>query len=354
MSYLIIIAGLIVAYRSVIKLAANPRVNSSGQAIESFIRNYKYIIFIITIIFPCVSFSQSSLHFLSKEAASKNLAITDEFISRLSKFDMSARMKTDKTVSKKTFLTFLANAPIDWRDSDKSKVIHAFDSIKAKLIELEISLPNKISIILTNGKEEGNAAYTRGDAIIFQRNKLLSDIELQQLMAHELFHIYTRNNPLIKNDLYKTIGFQSVKELDFPSALKDRKITNPDAPLNNYAIEVEHNAEKLWVVPILFSETDTYIPSKGREFFYYLKFKLLVLANDKGISIYNPEKPRILDVSQVKGYFEQIGRNTDYIIHPEEILADNFALMILCKKDIPSPEIVKKITAVFRQSSLRK
>jgi hypothetical protein len=42
-----------------------------------------------------------------------------------------------------------------------------------------------------------------------------------------------------------------------------------------------------------------------------------------------------------------VGRNTNYIIHPEEILAENFALLMMDKHDVPSPEILKKMQDVL-------
>jgi hypothetical protein len=44
---------------------------------------------------------------------------------------------------------------------------------------------------------------------------------------------------------------------------------------------------------------------------------------------------------------EQIGRNTEYVIHPEEVLADNFALLVLKKANVPSPEILQKMREVL-------
>ena len=34
-----------------------------------------------------------------------------------------------------------------------------------------------------------------------------------------------------------------------------------------------------------------------------------------------------------KGFYEQIGKNTQYIIHPDEVLADNFIIMCMAKED---------------------
>ena len=40
-----------------------------------------------------------------------------------------------------------------------------------------------------------------------------------------------------------------------------------------------------------------------------------------------------LDVEDLKDFHRQIGPNTGYIIHPDEILADNFAFLALSKED---------------------
>ena len=42
-------------------------------------------------------------------------------------------------------------------------------------------------------------------------------------------------------------------------------------------------------------------------------------------------------------FYEQVGNNTNYTIHPEEILADNFALAIMEVSSLPSPWVVEEI-----------
>jgi hypothetical protein len=52
---------------------------------------------------------------------------------------------------------------------------------------------------------------------------------------------------------------------------------------------------------------------------------------------------------EVSRFFEQVGRNTNYVIHPEEILADNFALLVLDEHNVPSPEILEKTQRILEQ-----
>jgi hypothetical protein len=85
---------------------------------------------------------------------------------------------------------------------------------------------------------------------------------------------------------------------------------------------------------------------RGGEFFNYLEMKLLLI--DRGNQ---NESSKLVDLREVTGFFEQVGGNTQYIIHPEEILADNFALLVLGERDLASPEIVEKMEAVLKKAS---
>lgn len=107
----------------------------------------------------------------------------------------------------------------------------------------------------------------------------------------------------MKEKLYKVIGFHKVGELEFPKELVDRKLTNPDAPLNNFAINVNYKGEDIWAVPIIFSKSDTY---SGGEFFHYLQHKFVKVGKNKepDMGVYDSEKAELLDVSSLKGFRE--------------------------------------------------
>ena len=81
----------------------------------------------------------------------------------------------------------------------------------------------------------------------------------------------------------------------------------------------------MWAVPVLYADRRHYDPKRGGEFFQYLQFRLALQGEDPQVS--SGEQP-FVEVKDVSGFFEQVGHNTDYIIHPEEIMADNFALAL--------------------------
>ena len=62
--------------------------------------------------------------------------------------------------------------------------------------------------------------------------------------------------------------------------------------------------------------------------------------------VYSDGQPVLHTPAEIAGYIEKIGQNTQYIIHPEEILADNFTLAIEPKENLPNPEIVAGVVAL--------
>ena len=217
---------------------------------------------------------------------------------------------------------------------------------------MALPFPEKMLIIKTTGKEEGGAAYTRANAIVLPQDFLKAPVaRIQETISHELFHIMSRANPGLRERLYAAIGFAKCDEVEFPSEMKLRKITNPDAPKNDYCIRVKVTGKEQWAIPILFSSAEKYSVDRGGEFFNYLQFRLLLVErpNDgyKVTPMFDGPKPMLMDIQQVSGFFEQVGKNTEYIIHPEEILADNFASLVLGQRNLPSPDVVEKIQAIL-------
>jgi hypothetical protein len=61
--------------------------------------------------------------------------------------------------------------------------------------------------------------------------------------------------------------------------------------------------------------------------------------------------PKLVGMPGISGFMEQVGRNTQYIIHPEEILADNFAMLVLGEPNVPSPEVLQKMREVLMRKT---
>ena len=300
--------------------------------------------------------TKTTAHFASVAEGREVLGKEDDFVARMSAFDRAARLKTGRPVSEEEYLAFVRENILEWSDTEKQMVERLLLEVATALSSFPGRLPEKILLVKTTGAEEGHAAYTRANAIVLpaRRVRTVPPARLKADICHEIFHILSRANPELREKLYGIIGFAKCEEIEFPAELQHRKITNPDAPRNDHYIQVKVEGKKQFAVPILFSRTDTYNPAEGGEFFNYLQFKLLLVERTgepgRMAAIRDASGIRLIDVPQASGFIEQIGKNTQYIIHPEEILADNFTALLTAKSDLPSPEIVQTMrTALARE-----
>ncbi len=273
-------------------------------------------------------------HFATVDQGAVELRKADDFTTRLSAFDRSARMKTSEEVSTATFMDFVAAQVKAWTSEEEAAVKDALKPLIARFEGLNVGPLPEVWLIRTSGLEEGNAAYTRGRSIVLPDSMLGKGREaLTGLLAHELFHVISRANPALRDQLYQIIGFEKCEEVLLPPALADRRITNPDAPVWAHAIRVKADGQDVQVVPVLISAVSKYPENGTDEFFQFLTLRFQPVENKPAIAM--------LGMSQIEGFMEQVGRNTGYIIHPEEILADNFKLLMTGAEDVPSPQILE-------------
>ena len=174
------------------------------------------------------------------------------------------------------------------------------------------------------------------------------------MLAHEFFHVFSRNNPKLRSALYEAIGFRHCGKVEFPVALRARMLTNPDAPKNEHCIRVSFSGKPVWAVPILHVPRNERV--SGAQWTGSLALDLgLLLVQKDGVSdvarpILGAGGPLLVGVDRVSGFFDQVGRNTNYIIHPEEIVADNAALLTIGESNVPSPEILIRIAGLLREA----
>jgi hypothetical protein len=293
----------------------------------------------------------TTVAFASAAAGARVLSSRDVFVRAMSPFDRSARLKTDRDVTEPEYLAFAARQAQDWNEGEKARLRTILESFKAKTAQLDLRLPPSISLLKTTGLEEGMASYCRGSSIVIP-GKLLEGPpdQLESLVFHELFHVYRAHDPASRRAFYKIIGFEVCPEIVLPEDLRARKITNPDAPLLDAFIRVKVGGKLVAAAPVLLSRTPRYDTKAGGEFFDSMVFQLLIL--EEGNGGFRPARlpgggPDLRDPSSVPDYVSQIGRNTEYVIHPEEILADNFVLMVKATAPVPTPRIPREMRSLL-------
>jgi hypothetical protein len=284
------------------------------------------------------------------ERAAELMTTEDGFTRGLSSFDLQSKTLTVGDVTMAQYLEYLKVRPQEWTYEDVEKLKRAAASISKKLNDLGMhpALPPIIEIIKSDMKEEnGAAAYTRLNYIAMGAHLFkMEDEEFENVLIHEIFHVMSRNNLTLQNLAYELLGFKQCNEVAYPPEI--HRISNPDAPYNNYYITVRNGDESADAMLVLYSDKKY----EGGSFFRYAKLGLMVVEGDdrNKTVVYKDNKPVILQIDEVGNFYEQVGKNTGYIIHPEEVSADHFELILNGEKNIPNPELVEKLAQIIREN----
>lgn len=215
-------------------------------------------------------------------------------------------------------------------------------------------LPDTLILIKTKGRHYGDGVYyTRENCIVIPADVLRtrSRPAFTSTMYHELFHVYSRLNPAKRKALYQLIGFESIglPALRVPESLASRVLYNPDGVDFAQKITLQTDQGVIHAVPVIYASHAGYTPEKP-EFFGYLEFNLFpvektaegrwqLVTKEDGIS-------SALKISNLPDFFRQIRDNTGYIIHPDEVLADNFAFLMQSKDN---PVVIAKFSPSGKQ-----
>lgn len=285
------------------------------------------------------------------EEAKKLMATEDSYTCNRSPFDIVSRLQNPKG-TKKELIAMSIQELREWTDEEKDKIQHLTETINniIRQEQFKLPLPKEIVLVKSTLNDEGGAGgYTRSNWIALADRFFthLPDTFHQTLLLHETFHVLTRHSLDFKRKMYETIGFTVTdEELDYPKDLWDVHISNPDVGrYDSYAtFIVEGKPEKCAMV--LYADK----PYTTGPFFQYMKIGF-VPYDDQMKPKQENGKTIIYPMEKISDFKEKIGENTQYIIHPEEILAENFVLAFIDKQTIPTPELKERIQKILKGNS---
>lgn len=288
----------------------------------------------------------------AKEGASLMLANTD-YYAGFSQNDLDYKMQ-NKGAAMEEYRSFAREQVLDFTDEEAALIEAYIAKMEQKLTEGGLRLPplEPITFIQTTMAEEcGAGGYTHGVQIYLSSELLQGAVQepeiyaefLESLFWHELFHCLTRCNPDFRADMYRIIRF-TVEDEDFPlpPSVFEYHISNPDVEHHNAWASFLIDGEEVKCFTDYI--TTKHFENPGDMFFDYGTTALVPV--DGSDLYYTPEKASNFD--------EVFGRNTGYVIDPEECLADNFALALVYGPDgpegfpYPNPEIIEAILAELK------
>ncbi|MDB4443609.1 hypothetical protein N9157_03770 [Saprospiraceae bacterium] len=278
-----------------------------------------------------------------------NAIIKDEmenFFSLITPLDISIQIKknfeveTSRNEIIKEYKSFLKKDVLNFSKEEMEYVNGVFKEAYEMCNKVSTSIfPKEIKLIKTHANHYGHGAYyTRENCIIIPKDELdLRNKEgFLETMFHEISHIYTRFHPEKQRALYKLIGFSNIGNMSnllIKEELKSRILLNPDGINFAYHIELKEKSGRPYsAIPIIKSNETRYIESKN-DFFNYIDFSLYKISIQHGVQVKtDAEGNSTINMDNVPNFFEKITSNTDYIIHPDEIIADNFMYLMMREK----------------------
>jgi hypothetical protein len=272
----------------------------------------------------------------------------DDFFDKITPIDMMiqtkqaypATMSRDSMVS--TYKKFIQRDVCDFTAEESAFIAKTMNEAFSLCNKLSQSIfPAEIKLIKTHGKHYGeDTYYTRENLIIIPEQSLdKRDREtFLKVILHEISHIVTRLRPTVKAKLYATIGFNKMANpLIVKDSLKKRLLTNPDGLELDWVTELTTtNGKNVYAIPLIYANDSTYNPAKP-DFFQNMGWNYFEIVPSKSakeievVTIGNQQKSTLNTTGLTELFNEKF--NTKYIIHPDEIIADNFSILIYSLKN---------------------
>ncbi len=319
------------------------------------------------------------------------LRARDSFVENQSRFDRQARLNLRATVAhvdERTYLEYVGAQVVAWQPTEIDRLRAIVEAMGGLLERFTFDLPSPIHLVKTTGQEEGYAAYTRRRDVIVLPANMVASLEapasfgdplhpggsttyLQNVILHECFHLFSKNNPVRRRELYELIGYHTTAEEivlpdvgwpapDSPDSMADLKITNPDTPTLDAYITMRLPTEVTGgdpadkhLLPVLLASG----PYDGGLFFEYLQVNFMSIVDtgaggeptwtpeldDDGRPIMFPMDSHNPELTRV--YERRIGHNlSGELFHPDEVLAQNWVLVA----NEPSLGLLTKMSTALR------
>lgn len=276
-------------------------------------------------------FAGSTVELLNSAEAAPLNGASDAYTKALTPFDLSIRLDKPTGATEIDYLRRAAAAVHNWPAAEATELENAFKAVETYVVsqKLKLGLPRVIQMIKTDGSEEfGAEGYTRGARIML--NTAAQPVTAH-LVAHELFHVISRANPALRDRVYAVFGFQPCNPIDLATALNGRGITNPDCPVVEHSVELPFAGRQVPFALVLYSKKTF---QSGAGLGEYAALGLIALKGDG-----KDKEPLVTDgafvvheLGEMPEFFKKVGTNTQYLLHPEEISAEHFAMLVVGEK----------------------
>ncbi len=305
-------------------------------------KNYSYLITLLLVFCSCNSKNENAYSYeelILSQAKGQDEIVKDNveyFFENIQLKDIELQTQKEfhhLDAAKEEYKKHIQRSVQDFSENERELIFKVWNKVKDITQEI---VPSKfldsIRLIKIEPNHFGkNVFYTRGKNIIIPSNRLDDFYEkgFLETMLHEVFHIYSRYHPNIRKKLYERIhftqspfGMESPK-INIPINMVKNTLLNPDGLEEGWFINCSTPSGQKWLAPFLQYKK----PEKGKRYFDHLDLRFYepeLINNEIHI-----QEELYYRIDQIPDLYQKITRNTDYIRHPDEILAENFVLVAL-------------------------
>lgn len=290
--------------------------------------------------------------FASKQQAASLLTSVDEWTALVGTAQLASLHANPRHLAAKDVAPLFGQIARDCSMEEKQRWGKAFSDAWQRIGKLKLRWPERINLICSNGLDAPAAPYTRQNFIVLPQPLNTQGHTDMELAAHELFHVFSRFNPQLHNRIYALFKFRPAAEFEWPESWKSMRITNPDAPHNRHVITLTIANTSFDLMPLLLAHS---LPDgKNQNFFDVMGIRLVPVepspdGQSSRVKLIDG-RMRSMDAMRSQEYFEATGQNTLYLLHPEEIAADNFAFLVSERK-VSNPQLIDSLRQILQQSS---
>lgn len=308
-----------------------------------------FLLQLFTIAAVAQSKIKSVVQFSDSVQAAGLLGAQDAFTNAWSAFDIQARLG-NATGDKLELLQFCKSQARNWTQQEVETLGAVLEFLDKQVEKLEWHLPlsEPLIFVKSTGLEEGGTTcYARAHYIVIKALDTNPDLEmLAAVIARELFHVLAFRNPKMRMDLYAIIGFKQIRSIAYPNSIKHLRITTSGTLSTDAFITLLHEGNKVDCLMLQYAGE----PYVGGNSTQYLQVGFFILSEGHHKEVVlEAGAPVIYNLQDVIGFFEQVGLNSRYNIHPQEILAANFLTALRRTSLVPDPQIVQQISSYFQK-----
>ena len=293
------------------------------------------------------------LRFASVDEGRAALLADDEWIAATSELQRASLMGIAPPAGRDAFRAWQADNVRPWTAPQRERWCKALAAMAGPVNAMSLPLPREILLVNTSGRESADTPHTRGTTIAIPTESFdaqgFSDVEV---LAHEFFHVVSRHSPALATRLYALIGFEPAPELEWPQAWLPLRIADADAPHHRHAMRVRHEGEEGPVMPVVVASHQPL--QAGEAITSVMELRLLRVvpgsAGQPTRAVLRDGAPLWHEADDIEDFAEKLGGNTDYTIHPEEAMADNF-MFLVSGRPVANPGLLQRIEAVLKQKA---